>query len=208
MISPIIIVGAGSGSSSVLGVASDLNHECLGFYDPYCRKETYCDLPVLKSLDDFSQSKPRFICGIGDNKIRKRAVDEILLRFGRESFPTIIHPSAQISKDVKFGVGNVIMPNVCVGAFSKIGDFCLLNTATSIDHENVIGNFCVFSPRVTTAGCCQFDDFVTVGMSASIKENIRVDYGATIGACSFIKDNVGKNELWFGVPGRFQRSQC
>ena len=58
-------------------------------------------------------------------------------------------------------------------------------------------------PGAVIGGNVKLEDFVTVGMNATILPNIVVEKGAYIGAGAVVTKNIKKNQLVFGNPARF-----
>ncbi len=63
-------------------------------------------------------------------------------------YPTLLHPSAAISKHSVIGVGSVVMAGAVVNICAKIGAFAIINTSASIDHDCILGDFVHVSPSL------------------------------------------------------------
>ena len=63
------------------------------------------------------------------------------------SFGTAIHPSAIIASGVPIGVGSMILHGSILQAGTRVGRHVLINTAASIDHDNLLGDFVHVSPH-------------------------------------------------------------
>ena len=94
------------------------------------------------------------------------------------------------------------MPNAVVHCFCKLGNFCVLNTSSTIDHECIIGSGVHIMGGATIAGRVIIGDFVSVGTNATIFPNIEIKKGAFIGAGSVVRKNVGENEVVVGNPSK------
>ena len=104
------------------------------------------------------------VIAIGDNHARKREAEN----HGAYSFPILIHPKASVSRYAKIGKGTVIMAGAVVQADAVIGDFCILNTLASADHDTRIGNFVHLAPGARLCGGVVVGEGSLVGVGVSL----------------------------------------
>jgi sugar O-acyltransferase (sialic acid O-acetyltransferase NeuD family) len=95
--------------------------------------------------------------------------------------PSVISPSAYISKHSKIGNGTIIMGNVIVNADVSIGDNCIINSKALIEHDCLISSHCHISTNAIINGS------VTVGSKSFIGSNVTTNNNITIKENSFIK---------------------
>ena len=81
------------------------------------------------------------------------------------------------------------MPGVNVNCFSNIGDFAILNTASTVDHECIIGKGVHIMGNAYVGGRVKIGDFATIGSNATIFPDIEIKRGAFIGAGSVVRKN-------------------
>jgi sugar O-acyltransferase (sialic acid O-acetyltransferase NeuD family) len=115
----------------------------------------------------------------------------------------LIHKSAFVDKTSLLGNGIQIMPKVVVHCFSKIGDYCILNTSSTIEHECEIGNGVHVMSGANIAGRVKIGNYVTIGTNATIFPDIKIADGAYIGAGAVVRKNIRKNEVVVGNPSKF-----
>jgi sugar O-acyltransferase (sialic acid O-acetyltransferase NeuD family) len=147
------------------------------------------------------------VMAIGDNWTRFQAVQRIFNINPNVSFPSIIHPSAQIAKEVILGKGVVIMAGAIINSSSSIGDFTIINTKASLDHDNILEKFASLAPNATTGGNVQIGAFSAIGISATIKHGTTVGEQCVIGASSFLYHNCEANSVMYGVPAKKIRTR-
>lgn len=148
---------------------------------------------------DWSSEKC-FILGIGDNRIRRKT-GELISRNNRNCL-NIIHPSSTVSKFSKMGEGNFISSGVNFNALAKIGNYCILNTGSIVEHECQLGDAVHIAPGAVLAGNVTVGDNSFIGANAVIKEGIKIGDNVIIGAgCVVIKDVVDNSKI-VGNPGR------
>ena len=109
--------------------------------------------------------------------------------------PTIISPSAYISKHAVIGQGTIVMHGAIVNAGAVIGNNCIINTNSLIEHDVVIGDHTHISTEATINGGVIIGDKVFIGSRSIIRDNISVGEGSIVGANSYVKKNLKKNSF-------------
>lgn len=141
-----------------------------------------------------------YILGIGDNNMREKAANLIL----NKSFQlrNVIDSNALISKSAYIGLGVFASKGVIVNAFSKIGNFTILNTGCIVEHECEIGIAAHIAPGAVLAGNVKVGDRTFIGANSVIKQGVEIGNDVIIGAGSVIIDHVKSNTKLVGNPGR------
>lgn len=199
----VIIIGAGGHAKVIADIIKASGDEIIGFLDDnkkFKNKIIFDDKKVLGLLSEteINQYKDMyFIIGIGNNKIRKK----ISRRFKNINWYTAIHPNAIIGSNVKIGEGSVIMPGTVINICTKIGKHCIINTCSSLDHDNIIDNFVHISPGSHLAGDVQIGEGTWICAGVTIINNIKIEKNNIIGAgATVVKDIEEKNNTYVGVP--------
>jgi sugar O-acyltransferase (sialic acid O-acetyltransferase NeuD family) len=109
--------------------------------------------------------------------------------------PSIISPSAYISKHAVIGQGTIVMHGAIVNAGAIIGNNCIINTNSLIEHDVSIGDHTHISTEVTINGGVVIGDKVFIGSRSIIKDNISIGDCSIVGASLFIKKNLKKNSF-------------
>tara|TARA_B100001248_G_C27399780_1_gene469191 strand:+ start:17722 stop:18354 length:633 start_codon:yes stop_codon:yes gene_type:complete len=177
------------------------NLKILAIYD-YYDDRIILSKEFNKKINLKSFSKIDAITAVGDNKNRQSLVKIVEKKFKKCNWITLISKDSIIAKNVKIGVGTVIVSGAVINTNSSIGDHCIINTSSSIDHDTKIGNFSTISPKATLAGNVKIGNNVFIGMSSSIKEKVCVNNNAIVGAMSFVNRDCVKNCTYFGIPAR------
>jgi sugar O-acyltransferase (sialic acid O-acetyltransferase NeuD family) len=86
--------------------------------------------------------------------------------------PSIISPSAYISKHAVIGQGTIGMHGAIVNAGATIGNNCIINTNSLVEHDVVIGDHTHISTKATINGGVVIGSKVFVGSHSIIKDNI------------------------------------
>lgn len=115
---------------------------------------------------------------------------------------SLIHKSAIISPLAAIGRNVQILAGSIVGAFVSIGDYTIINSGASIDHDCKIGKNCHLAPQAALAGEITIEDNVFVGTNATILPRLHICAGATIGAGAVVTRNVTGEAVVAGNPAR------
>ena len=141
-----------------------------------------------------------FILGIGDNNLRHKVAQLLLSK--SQIIESVIDPNSIISKNANIGVGVFASKGVLVNAFSKIGDFTILNTGCIIEHECEISTAVHIAPGAVIAGNVKIGKRSFIGANSVIKQGVEVGDDVIIGAGSVIINNISSNTKIVGNPGR------
>lgn len=201
---PIILLGGG-GHAKVLidSILSGTEYviEAIIDIDPNLRR--LYDIPV-KGQDYLKESRCRRLAvAIGTIKAsqKRKRLFELYKRAGF-SFPVIKHRSATVARDVVFGEGTQVMANVTVNPGARTGENVILNTASVIEHDCIIGAHTHIAPRALLCGSVETGTCCHIGAGALLLQGIRIGDHATVGAGSVVTATVAKGSTVVGCPAR------
>lgn len=159
---------------------------------------TEADIPDLVEKNNITG----FLVAIGDNSIREKVVTNIKETCPYVPFVSAIHPTASIGKDVTIGCGTVIMAGAVVNSCCNVGEFCIINTNASLDHDSFMENFSSLAPRVSTGGNCTIGNFTAIGIGAILRHGISIGNDTVIGAGSLVMNNLDDFIVAYGIPAK------
>ncbi len=142
-----------------------------------------------------------YMLGIGDNNIRRRVAEKVLLQ-GKE-LVNVIDPSASISGRVVIGRGVFISRNVSLNVLASVGDFSILNTACIIEHECQIGTAVHIAPGAVLAGNVKVGNNSFVGANAVVKQGVKIGNNVVVGAGCVVLNDIPDGKIMIGNPGRY-----
>lgn len=198
----VIIIGAGGHAKVIADIIDKSNDNVIGFLDDNLslqEKKIYLDKKVIGTTKDINKYKEYyFVIGIGNNNIRENIANNHDLKWY-----TAIHPSAIIANEVSIEEGSVVMAGSIINTGTKIGKHCIINTKSSLDHDNIIENYVHISPGATLAGTVHIKEKTWICASATIINNITIAKNNIIGAGSVVIKDINKEDsIYVGVPAR------
>ena len=206
--SEIVILGASYFAREVYSVVQDcIDNGALwnfkGFLDD--RPNILDDFPhsgdMLGSVEHYIPEKNDLIIpALGNPLIREKYV--LLAKSNGCQFGTVIHPSAQIGKNVKIGTGCVIMQNVVMTAGLTVGDFVNVGVQTILSHGNRIGSFSQFANLCSITGEVTIGRSVECGCGVTVIPHVTVGDYAQLCSGSVVLKDVKPYEKVIGNPAR------
>ncbi|MPN11845.1 UDP-N-acetylbacillosamine N-acetyltransferase [bioreactor metagenome] len=94
------------------------------------------------------------------------------------------------------------MAGVVINSSTRIGKGCIINTNSSIDHDNILGDYVHISPGSCIAGTVSIDNACWLGTGSVISNNINICGNCIIGAGAVVVKNITESGTYIGVPAR------
>lgn len=209
----VLIVGASGQSKVIIDIfEKEGKYEIIGLLDANGKIEKtlgYKILGNLESLPDLLIKTPdcKVFIAIGDNWVRYQVMNQLKNLIPTIDFVSTIHPSAHIGKNVRIGKGVAIMAGAIINSDSTIGDFVIINTKASLDHDSKMLRFSSLGPNVTTGGNVAVGEFSAISIGALIKHEITIGSHSIIGAGALLLKNCGTKLIMYGVPAKKVRKR-
>ena len=92
------------------------------------------------------------------------------------------------------------MANAVINASVKIGRSCIINTASSIDHDCIIDDFVHVSPGVHVAGTVTIGKGTWLGIGSTVINNLEICANCIIGAGSTVIKDIKEEGTYVGSP--------
>jgi sugar O-acyltransferase (sialic acid O-acetyltransferase NeuD family) len=205
----IVIIGAGGFGREVKTIIDAVNkiekiYNFIGYYDDGIEKGTMINnFPVLGNLQELnSSSEPiSVLLGIGDPTTKSKIIAK--LSSDKINFPTLIHPSVQISEDeVTISKGCIICGGTIITCNIVIGSFVTLNLMCTIGHDTIIDDFSSFMPSVNISGEVHIQEKVYVGTGAKIINQLTIGRGTIVGAGAVVSKSLPDYCTAVGIPAK------
>jgi sugar O-acyltransferase (sialic acid O-acetyltransferase NeuD family) len=208
----IVVIGASEHGKVVTDVIErEGKYSILGWIDSYKPSGgEFFGYPMLGADESVAALWKRGeivggIIAIGDNWTRARVAAKIQSLAPDFKFISAVHPSAQIARGVTLGRGTVLMAGAVVNSESKIGDFCILNTKASLDHDCIMDDFSSLAPGVTVGGVVRIGAFSAISLGANIIHAKTIGAHTVIGAGALVLENIPDHCVAYGVPAKVVR---
>lgn len=199
----LIIIGASGHGKVVADIAIKMNKwQSIAFLDDDEAVKLSLGLKVIGTTADAFTYKEEadFFVAIGNNATREK-VQEKLIEQGL-NIVSLIHPNVVIGTDVEIGIGTVVMAGVVINSSSRIGKGCIINTSSSLDHDNVIEDYAHISPGVRTAGGVGIGKGTWLGIGSVISNNVNICSECKVGAGAVVVKDITEPGTYVGVPVR------
>lgn len=197
----VIIIGAGGHAKVITDIIVKCGDSVVGFLDSIRTEANFLGYPILgKEADWKSYSDCYFIIAIGNSKVREK----IYKNLKTAKWYTAIHPNASISSiGAKIGFGTVIMSNAVINTDTIIGKHCIINSSSTVEHDNNLSDFVHVSVGAKLAGHVTVGKHTWIGVGSTIINDISVCDNCMIGAGAVVIRNIKKSGTYVGVPAKF-----
>jgi len=191
--SKIILIGGGGHCKSAIDIIEqEARFEIAGIIDkPELVGSKILGYPVIGNdldLENLAKKYQNALVTIGHIKsalLRIKFYD-LAIKAGF-TLPSIVSPSAYVSKHSKIGSGNIIMGNVIVNANTSIGDNCIINSKALIEHDCLISSHCHISTNAIINGGVKIRSKCFIGSNVTTKNNIIIKENSFIKAGSLLR---------------------
>ena len=208
MNSKLLIIGCGGHGNVIADVAEKLNiFNEISFLDDkflgsnsskFINSKRVIGEISIENLRRFSAEFSHGFIGIGDNILRIKWLN-IINEIGF-NIPSIIDPSAEVSKYAFIEKGSFINANVVIQCNVLIKSGCIINTSSTIDHDSNIGEGVHISPGVNIGGNVNIGKTTWIGIGSKIINNVNIGENVLVGAGSLVLKNIPNNIQAFGSP--------
>lgn len=199
----LIIIGASGHGKVVADIAIKMNNwENIAFLDDDETVKICMGFDVIgKSADAIKyKNEADFFVAIGNNSVREK-VQEELMDEGL-NVVSLIHPSVVLGTDVEIDIGTAVMAGVVINSSTRIGKGCIINTSSSLDHDNVIDDYVHISPGASLAGTVKVGKESWLGIGSVVSNNVNICSGCKLGAGAVVVNDITESGTYVGFPVR------
>lgn len=112
--------------------------------------------------------------------------------------PTIIAPSAYVSRHATLGAGTFVMHGAIVNAGASVGKNCIINTRALLEHDATVADHCHISTGAIINGNTMIRSGSFVGSGSIIKEGASLGQNCLVGMGLAVRHNLPDNTLFAG----------
>ena len=204
----IYILGIGHNTPVIMELAELCGYSIVGLYhfDASMNGTLFYDIPVLGSYDDLFKKETLtdlcFALSMGNNQIRKNLFERILSHNG--NIPTLIHPTASISKYAKIEEGVIVQSQAVIQAGAIIHNNSVISFNVGITHNVEINKHCYIAGQTIISAYTNSMEGAFIGMGVTTLSAKVPEIGSwyTIGGGSVVTKSVAANQTVCGNPAK------
>jgi sugar O-acyltransferase (sialic acid O-acetyltransferase NeuD family) len=170
--------------AGLIGMPDEMHDHHLG----YAVIGTDADLPEL------AKNIPYALITLGQIKTPAHRIrlyqQAVALGF---QLPTIIAPSAYVSRHATLGAGTIAMHGAIVNAGASVGENCIINTRALLEHDVTVADHCHISTGAIINGNTAIGSGSFVGSGCIIKEGASLGQGCLVGMGLAVRHNLPNN---------------
>jgi len=198
----LLILGAGGHGKVVSEIALLIKQwEGIAFLDDREDISEVLGIPIVGKLADLPTLRSEYeyaFVAIGSNTARLKWTEK--LNHHGFKIPILIHPSSTVSAKSSIKEGTVIMAGAVINPDARIGRSCIINTASTIDHDCILQDGVHTSPGAHLGGTVKVGERTWICIGATIINNTDIGYDSVIAAGAVVTKDVPNNVLVAGVP--------
>lgn len=211
----VILIGCGEHARMVIDNIEEIKTiEIFGLVtsiveDVGKRMYGYTVLGTNDDIDEIFRSNPDltgYFLTIGQLKEGNMSAREKMYRRLDQSYRAInvIHPAAIVSEHAHIGRGNIFEAYTKVANGARVGNHCIVNTFSAINHDQSIENNVLIGGNVSMAGC-RIGENTIIADGASIAFKKSVGKNCIIGDGAVVTRDIPDNSIAYGNPARVVR---
>ncbi|MCG6553345.1 MAG: acetyltransferase [Candidatus Magnetominusculus sp. LBB02] len=175
--------------------------------------QTLCGYKIIGNDGDIPEIISEYningcIIAVGDNWGRSLVYKRIAVAVPGLKFLSSVHPTATIARDVRLGRGTVVMAGAVINAGAAIGDFCIVNTNSTVEHDCVLHNYSSIGPNAAICGGAELGAYSVLSAGATAIEKVTIGEHAVVGAGSTVIADIAPYTVACGSPARPIRSRA
>lgn len=203
MSNKLLIFGVGLlGEMAKFYFENDPNYKVVAFVteDSMYKDDKFSEMPVVpfsKVCDKYPPSEYVMFVAIGYtnlNRNRERIYTECK-KLGYK-LVSYVHFSATVYNTLEIGENCLILEDVTIQPFAKVGNDVIIWNGSRICHHSVINDHCFIASNVVVSGGAHVGKNCFLGLNSGIRDFVNVGEYCLIGAHSWINKDTVPNGLY------------
>jgi sugar O-acyltransferase (sialic acid O-acetyltransferase NeuD family) len=113
-----------------------------------------------------------------------------LLSAQRWTLPSIVAPTAHVSRHATIGAGTIVMHGAIINAGATVGANCIVNSRALIEHDARVADHCHISTGAILNGGASVGAGTFIGSGSVVREGISVGEGCIVGMGVAVRKDV------------------
>jgi len=203
----MVVVGGGGHAKVLLSLLKKMGWEILGYTDEQDRGVILgiVHLGGDGVLPAVLRAHQHCSALIGVGKIDASSARGRLQREVRAlgfACPVVVSPRAVVNEDVELGAGTAVFDGAVVSSGAVVGNICILNTNSTVEHDCRLGDNVHVAPGATVSGNVGVGDDCMIGAGSTIIQDVTICPGCLIGAGSTVVADIDSPGVYVGNPAR------
>lgn len=197
------MIGGGGHASVLTDILLEQGREIIAIIssDNINSRKVFSGLPHLCRDDDikvFHPSEVILVNGLGmmPKSSLREDVGSYFKGLGYR-FEQVIASNACVSKYASIGEGVQVLSQAVVHSGAQLGAHSIINTASIIEHDCVVGANNHICPRATLCGQVKTRENVYVGAGASIIQGVHLYQNVIVGAGAVVTEDISRNQICY-----------
>ena len=208
IMSQLLIVGAGGHAVSITETALAAGYEVVGYVSADSAGTDLLDRPVYPEVPAaYAQSSGHIFVAVGDNFTRQKLLVGLRDVVGEDRLPTLVHPSASVSRLASVGHATAVLQQAVVGSGAEVAMGCLVNSGSVVEHECRLADFASTAPLSALGGRVDIGTRSAIGIGAVVKHGVTIGADVLVGAAAYVHSDLPPRVVAFGTPARVQRQR-
>lgn len=204
----IYILGIGHNTPVIIELAELNGYEVAGLYHHESGREgdSMCGVEVIGSNDDLFNKQniagENFALSMGNNAVRVELANKLRERGG--VIPSLIHPTASVSKYTQIEEGVIVQSNATIQPDVLIKKDTVISFNVGVSHNAIIDEGCYIACQTVIGAYTHIKEMAFVGMGVTIvsaKVPI-IGMQAFVGAGSVVVKSVEDFQVVAGNPAK------
>ena len=207
MVEEIVVIGGGGHAKVVVSILQKLDrYRILGYTDledrgPLLGIPYLGDDGALRAIAGSKRGNAVLAVGqVGLGLLRQKIISK--LRALNLAFPPIVSNDSIVNAGAEVADGLVVMDGAVVNVGAKLGQYAIVNTNCTIEHDSILEDWVHVAPGATVCGGVTIGRRSMIGAGATVIEGIKIAADCVVGAGATVVEDIIDSGVYAGCPAR------
>lgn len=201
----LILIGAGGHAHSCIDVIEEQNcFQIAGLIGlPHEQHEQHLGYAIIGSDEDLPNlAKTYRYALIATGQIKDAECRIHLFHQARQlgfRLPTIIAPTAHVSRHATIGAGTIVMHGAIINAGVTIGANCIVNSLALLEHDVFVEDHCHISTGAILNGGVALGSGSFIGSASVVKQGVKIGNNCLVGMGLSVRNDLKSQTKFIGL---------